>query len=59
MNKVSFSEIKILVIGDIMLDHYVFYESTKLSAEAPVPVVKYLKDEYRLGGAANVANNEL
>jgi len=48
---------RILVIGDIMLDCYLFGSANRLSPEAPVPVVELEKEEYRLGGAANVAAN--
>lgn len=48
---------KVLIIGDIMLDHYLFGECSRISPEAPVPVVSIKKEEWRLGGAANVANN--
>jgi len=47
----------ILVIGDIMLDHYLFGNVERISPEAPVPVVHIESEEYKLGGAANVANN--
>jgi D-beta-D-heptose 7-phosphate kinase/D-beta-D-heptose 1-phosphate adenosyltransferase len=40
-----------------MLDHFVFGSVTRISPEAPVPVVEHRRDEYRLGGAANVASN--
>lgn len=53
----TLSSLKILVLGDIMLDRYQIGKSTKLSPEAPVPVV-LIKDYFdRLGGAANVALN--
>jgi D-beta-D-heptose 7-phosphate kinase / D-beta-D-heptose 1-phosphate adenosyltransferase len=45
---------RILVIGDILLDEYVFGEVSRISPEAPVPILKYSRSEYRLGGAANV-----
>lgn len=45
----------ILVIGDAMLDHYRIGEASRLSPEAPVPVLLNARDEYRLGGAAAVA----
>lgn len=48
---------RILVVGDIMLDHYVLGDSQRISPEAPVPVVKINRQEYKLGGAANVARN--
>lgn len=50
---------KILVIGDLMLDRYWFGEVDRISPEAPVPVVRVVKKEDRLGGAANVARNVL
>jgi len=48
---------RFLVVGDIMLDRYVFGEVTRISPEAPVPIVRALREEERLGGAANVARN--
>lgn len=48
---------KILVIGDVMLDHYVWGKVERISPEAPVPVLQAINEEYRLGGAANVALN--
>ncbi len=53
----KFSELNIVVIGDIMLDHYIMGDATRISPEAPVPVVSVYKDNYVPGGAANVANN--
>lgn len=52
-----FKNKRILVVGDLMLDHYTIGEATRLSAEAPVPVVRKIEEEFRLGGAANVAYN--
>lgn len=51
------SNSKILVCGDIILDKYWHGPTNRISPEAPVPVVKIDKEEYRLGGAANVACN--
>lgn len=48
---------QVLVIGDAMLDTYVHGEVTRISPEAPIPVVCPQKKEYRMGGAANVACN--
>ena len=48
---------KVLVVGDIMLDWYIHCEMIKISAEAPTPVVRRRSQEFRLGGAANVAAN--
>ncbi len=47
----------ILVIGDLMLDHYIFGSATRLSPEAPVPIVNVKKENKIVGGAANVASN--
>jgi len=49
--------VRLLVVGDVMLDRYWFGEVCRISPEAPVPVVKVEKIEERLGGAANVARN--
>src|SRR3546814_12280019 len=49
--------LKVLVVGDVMLDRYWFGEVDRISPEAPVPVVRVARREDRLGGAANVARN--
>lgn len=48
---------KVLVIGDVMLDRFVYGEVKRVSPEAPVPVLSYTHDEYMLGGAGNVVSN--
>ena len=48
---------RLLVVGDAMLDRYLFGEVERISPEAPVPVVRVTREEHRLGGAANVALN--
>jgi D-beta-D-heptose 7-phosphate kinase/D-beta-D-heptose 1-phosphate adenosyltransferase len=48
---------RIAVVGDVMLDHFLIGRVDRISPEAPVPVVRFDRDEYRLGGAANVAHN--
>src|SRR3989339_1882337 len=53
----QFKNKKILVIGDIMLDKYIWGDVTRISPEAPVPVVSVQAESYAPGGAANVANN--
>lgn len=53
----DFSNLKVLVIGDIMIDSYIWGKVDRISPEAPVPVVSVTKRENRLGGAANVALN--
>jgi D-glycero-beta-D-manno-heptose-7-phosphate kinase len=53
----SFSSLKVGVIGDVMLDTYMWGKVERISPEAPVPVVSLHKKEYRIGGAGNVALN--
>lgn len=53
----SFSSLKVGVIGDVMLDTYMWGSVERISPEAPVPVVSLQKKEYRVGGAGNVALN--
>ena len=53
----NFKGKKIMIIGDIMLDKYIFGNVERISPEAPVQVVEVEKEEYLPGGAANVANN--
>jgi rfaE bifunctional protein kinase chain/domain len=48
---------RIVVVGDVMLDHFLIGRVERISPEAPVPVVRFSRDDYRLGGAANVAQN--
>ncbi len=48
---------KILVLGDVMLDKYIWGNVSRISPEAPVQVVEVVKESYAPGGAANVANN--
>ncbi|MEO7412136.1 MAG: bifunctional ADP-heptose synthase [Opitutaceae bacterium] len=49
--------LRILVLGDVMLDHYIWGDATRISPEAPVPVVDIARDSWTAGGAANVALN--
>ncbi len=53
----SFEKARVLVVGDVMLDRYWFGDVSRISPEAPVPVLKVNKVEERPGGAANVARN--
>ncbi|MBA3269754.1 MAG: hypothetical protein H0T71_04515, partial [Acidobacteria bacterium] len=48
---------RLLVLGDVMLDQFIVGRVSRISPEAPVPVVAYERDDYRAGGAANVALN--
>lgn len=47
----------VAIIGDVMIDHYIIGRASRLSPEAPVPIVEVVKEDYRPGGAANVAAN--
>lgn len=57
MKDFNFSTCKVLIVGDIMLDKYYFGSVDRISPEAPVPIVNIRREESRLGGASNVANN--
>jgi D-glycero-beta-D-manno-heptose-7-phosphate kinase len=48
---------RFLIVGDLMLDHYIWGEVSRISPEAPVPVIHVLRETYTAGGAANVALN--
>jgi len=53
----SFRRLRILVIGDVMLDHYIWGDVNRISPEAPVPVLHVMRESHTAGGAANVALN--
>ena len=53
----DFAKIKVLIIGDAMIDSYMWGSINRQSPEAPIPIVDVEKHEKRLGGAANVASN--
>jgi D-beta-D-heptose 7-phosphate kinase/D-beta-D-heptose 1-phosphate adenosyltransferase len=55
----TFSDRQVLVVGDIMMDEFLWGEVSRISPEAPVPIVKVERQTYLLGGAANVVNNLL
>jgi len=55
----TFPNYKVLVVGDIMMDEFLWGEVSRISPEAPVPIVKVEKETFLLGGAANVVNNLL
>jgi D-beta-D-heptose 7-phosphate kinase/D-beta-D-heptose 1-phosphate adenosyltransferase len=52
-----FSNVHLLVIGDLMLDRFIWGEVERLSPEAPVPVLRVVSEDFSLGGAANVVQN--
>ncbi|HRI78521.1 MAG TPA: bifunctional ADP-heptose synthase [Cyclobacteriaceae bacterium] len=54
-----FSDLKVLIIGDVMVDAYIWGSVERISPEAPVPIINVRKRDFRLGGAANVALNVL
>ncbi len=53
----SFTKLNVLIIGDVMLDSYIWGSVERISPEAPVPIINVKKRDHRLGGAANVALN--
>ena len=53
----KFSHCKLLVVGDLMIDEYLWGDVERISAEAPVQVVSITHEEYNLGGSGNVVNN--
>lgn len=53
----KFPSRRITVVGDVMLDRFMIGRVSRISPEAPVPVVVFDREEFRLGGASNVANN--
>lgn len=53
----GFPAATVLVVGDVMLDQFLVGRVTRISPEAPVPIVHFEREENRIGGAANVANN--
>ena len=53
----GFDDLKVLVVGDVMLDAYIYGEVKRISPEAPIPVVNVTEKSNCLGGAANVALN--
>ena len=55
----NFHKATVLVIGDLIADHYIWGKVDRISPEAPVPIVDVQRESYMLGGAGNVANNIL
>ncbi|BCB95126.1 RfaE bifunctional protein, domain I [Dissulfurispira thermophila] len=53
----AFKDKRILIIGDLILDRFIYGKVNRISPEAPVPVVEVVSESFLLGGAANVANN--
>jgi rfaE bifunctional protein kinase chain/domain len=52
-----FADLPVLVVGDVMLDRFIVGRVSRISPEAPVPIVRFESEHVRLGGAANVAHN--
>ena len=57
MNNFKFKVTNILVIGDLMIDHYLWGKCERISPEAPVQILNIQKESSALGGAGNVVNN--
>ena len=57
MQPENFSNCKLMVVGDLMIDEYVWGDVNRISPEAPVPVVSVTREDYTLGGSGNVVNN--
>lgn len=53
----EFNNLKVMIIGDVMVDSYLWGKVERISPEAPIPIVALRKREHRMGGAANVAMN--
>lgn len=52
-----FKSVRVLVVGDLVADHYIYGQTERVSREAPVLIVRHERDEVKLGGGANVAAN--
>ena len=57
LSDLDFSKAKVLIAGDMMLDRYYYGSVSRISPEAPVPVINVKSEIYTLGGAGNVVNN--
>src|SRR5262249_62255064 len=55
----KFSDLRIVALGDLMLDEFIWGEVRRISPEAPVPVVEVKRETWHLGGAGNVISNLL
>ncbi len=53
----GFQRARILIVGDLILDQYIWGEVNRISPEAPIPIVEVIRESFTLGGAANVAHN--
>src|SRR6266478_1921100 len=51
------SRVRVLVVGDVMLDQFIWGQVARISPEAPVPIVDFVRESFMPGGAANVARN--
>jgi bifunctional ADP-heptose synthase (sugar kinase/adenylyltransferase) len=57
MDLAFFDKLSVLVVGDIILDKYIWGSVKRISPEAPVPIIDVLQESTTVGGAANVASN--
>ena len=53
----NFAGTNVMVVGDVMVDHFIWGKVSRISPEAPVPVVEVTRENQLLGGSANVLNN--
>ena len=53
----QFTGLRIVVLGDVMLDTFVYGQCARISPEAPIPVLRHEREDIMLGGAGNVARN--
>lgn len=53
----GFAHARVLIVGDVMVDRFLIGRVSRISPEAPVPILEFDREEQRMGGAANVANN--
>ena len=52
-----FPKVRVVVLGDLVADHYLYGQTERISREAPVLIVRHERDEVKLGGGANAAAN--
>jgi len=53
----KFDQARVIILGDLIIDQYIWGKVSRISPEAPIPVVEVVRENFSLGGAANVANN--
>jgi D-beta-D-heptose 7-phosphate kinase/D-beta-D-heptose 1-phosphate adenosyltransferase len=53
----GFDRVRVVILGDLIIDQYIWGQVKRISPEAPIPVVEVVNENFSLGGAANVASN--